>query len=226
LAILAASAEPDVRPDSVHIQYTSLELKSKQLGASVNVDWVISEKLVANAHLTIQQTKLDNYLAYSRDKLIEVMVMDAIKNTDQTDAATAKLQQLGYGLATGAITPADVPSQIFYAESSSWPTDTQNGYEHKSTPSYFGGFSLTYHPTEKWEIFPQAYFYGDQTFENQYYDVNIDSKFLLNAKVAYKATKQLTFFVSGRNILNMKEPEFAFMDQTPGMVLGGLSFKF
>lgn len=226
LAILTAGAAPDVRPDSVHIQYTNLELKSKQLGASVNVDWVISEKLVANAHLTVQQTKLDNYLAYSRDELIAHMAGGAALNTDQTDAATAKLQQLGYGLATGAITPADVPSQIFYAESSSWPTDTKNDYEYKSTPSYFGGFSLTYRPTDKWEIFPQAYFYGEQMFENQYYDVDIDSKFLLNAKVAYKATKQLTFFVNGRNILNMKEQEFAFMDQTPGMVLGGVSFKF
>ncbi|MCU4156007.1 TonB-dependent receptor [Carboxylicivirga sp. A043] len=226
LAILTQGAQPLVLPDSVNIQYTNLDLKSKQLGASINIDWVINAKLVANAHFTVQQTKLDNYMPYNRNELIGFLAAGASANTEQTDAATLKLQQLGYGLATGAITPADVPSQIFYAESSTWPTDTKDDYEHKSTPSYFGGFSLTYRPIKKLEIFPQAYFYGEQTYEGQYSTENIAGKFLLNTKVSYKANDNLTFFVNGRNILNMKDREFAYMDEIPGMVLGGLNFKF
>lgn len=226
LAILTQGAQAVVLPDSVNIQYTNLGLKSKQLGASVNIDWVVSEKLVANAHFTIQKTKLDNYMPYNRNELIGYLAASAAGDKTQTDAATAVLQQLGYGLATGAITPADVPSQIFYAASTSWPADTKDNYEHKATPSYFGGFSLSYRPCKKLEIFPQAYFYGEQTFENQYSTESIAAKFLLNAKVSYKATDNLTLFVNGRNILNMKDQEFAYMDEVPGLVLGGLSFRF
>ncbi|MCT4591210.1 MAG: TonB-dependent receptor [Carboxylicivirga sp.] len=224
--ILLGGEEADVRADSVNIQYANLPLESKQFGASINVDCVISEKLVANVHLTIQKTELDNYMNYSRNELIEYLGQDAATHTDQTSVALARMQELGYGLATGGITPDQLPERIFYADSKTWPTVLKNGYKHKSTPSYFGGFSLSYRPTKKLEIFPQAYFYGEQEFESQYSTETIDAKFLLNAKVSYKANSNLTFFVNGRNILNMKEREFAYMDEIPGMVLGGLNFKF
>ena len=217
---------PVVLPDSVHMQYNNIPLESRQLGASVNIDWVINEKLVANAHFTVQKTTLDNYIGISRDNLIGHLITDAQSNTDQTGAAEIQLGTWAYGLATGAITTDDIPAQLFYAESSSLPTTYQDDYEHKSTPSYFGGVSLTYRPTEKLEIYPQSYFYGEQTFENQYGTVNIDSKFLLNLKVSYKATDKLTVFANGRNILNNQSAEFAFMDETPTLLLFGMNFKF
>ncbi|TLX76517.1 hypothetical protein E9993_06405 [Labilibacter sediminis] len=204
------SVIPLAVPDSVHMQFQSQGLKSKQLGASVNIDWVINEKLVANGHLTVQQTKLDNYIGFSRDETIEYQVGKSIEN------------MIGAAIMTGT-----VPNPGSLISSDAIPTEfAQNDYKHKATPSYFGGFSLTYRPTKKFEIFPQAYFYGEQTFENQYDIVEIDSKFLLNAKVSYKTTDNLTFYVNGRNILNQKSAEFAFMDQTPTMILGGLHFKF
>ncbi len=207
------------RPDSVHIQYHNIDLKSKQLGASVNVDWVINEKLVANAHLTIQQTKLDNYQAISRDDIITHQA------TEAGMMAQGSLIAIGTQLANGEITIDQIPS-IIKGISTSYPVGTQDNYDHKSTPSYFGGFSLTYRPCEKLEFFPQTYFYGKQTFENQYYTVDIKSKILFNLKASYKATKNLTLFINGRNILNQKSREFAFMDETPMMILGGLNFKF
>ncbi|WP_158027243.1 TonB-dependent receptor plug domain-containing protein [Labilibacter marinus] len=202
---------PVAIPDSIHMTYLNMPLKSKQLGASVNVDWVISEKLVANAHITVQQTKLDNYLAYSRDDIIEYQVGKAVEQT-----IGLALHEMGQG---GTVNPVQTIS------SSEYPTDFNNDYKHESTPSYFGGLSLTYRPIKKLEIFPQSYFYGAQKFENQYGDVNIDSKFLLNAKVSYKANDKLTLFLNGRNILNNKTVEFAYMDNTPTLVLVGFNFK-
>ncbi|WP_439183078.1 TonB-dependent receptor plug domain-containing protein [Carboxylicivirga taeanensis] len=207
---------PIAAPDSVNVRYANLSMKSKQFGASINIDWVVSEKLVAHGYLTVQQTKLDNYMPYNRNELIGHLAVDATLNA---------LTDLGTQLASGQISPEDIPA-VVKGESSSWPLETEDDYEHKATPSYFGGFSLTYRPCKKLEIFPQAYFYGEQTYEGQYSTETINGKFLLNAKVSYKASDNLTFYVNGRNILNMKDREFAYMDEIPGLVLGGLSFKF
>ena len=227
LGILTTGQEADVRPDSVHMVYQNLDLKSKQLGASINIDWVISEKLIANAHLTIQQTKLDNYLAMSRDEVIGSLVADALTNDlSNQQAAGLELQNLGAGLMMGTVGLGDIPARVLYAESSNLPNSTESDYDHKSSPSYYGGFSLTYRPTKKLEFFPQAYFYGEQKFENQYGTEIIDSKFLLNLKASYKATDNMTFYINGRNILNQDSREFAFMDQTPTLILAGLNFKF
>lgn len=211
--------DPIARPDSINIQYAGLSLKSKQLGASVNIDWVVSEKLVAHGHFTVQQTKLDNYQPLSRNDIVEHQAMQAGGD------AMAQLTSWGQKLAAEEIGPGDIPA-IIKGTSTTWPDVNENGYTHKATPSYFGGFSLTYRPCKKLEIFPQAYFYGEQTFESQYSTETVAGKFLLNAKVSYKANSNLTFFVNGRNILNMKDREFAYMDEIPGMVLGGLNFKF
>jgi iron complex outermembrane receptor protein len=205
-----------VAPEVVTVSYQNLPLKSKQMGISASIDWVINEKLVANGHVTIQKTKLDNYLEYSRNDMIAHLTQDA---------ATKSLGALGQQLGSGQMTFDQIPA-VVTGESSSMPTVAKDDVTNEATPSYFGGFSLTYRPCKKLEIFPQAYFYGEQTFINQYATEEIKGKFLLNTKVSYKATDKLTLFVNGRNILNMKDREFAFMDEVPGMVLGGLNFKF
>jgi iron complex outermembrane receptor protein len=210
------SVAPIVIPDSVHIKYTSFEMKSKQIGASINIDWVISEKLIANGHFTFQETILDNYLPYSRDDLIAFQA---------EDAAITKLTTLGGQLVQGTLDPATIAAGV-KASSTNTPINTKNNYKHKATPDYYGGFSLTYRPFEKLEIYPQAYFYGEQLFENQYNDVTIKAKFLFNTKVSYKATNKLTVYVNGKNLLNQTSSEFAFMDEIPTMVFGGLNFKF
>ena len=214
--VLQGLAAPMYKPDSVNISYYGFDMKSKQLGASVSVDWVASEKLIVKAHATVQQTKLDDYMDKSRDDIIEHQVGDAIKS---------KLEELGYQLGTGDLALDQIPA-VVVGESTSMPTDLKSDYTHKATPSVWGSLSLMYRPIKKLEIFPQAYFYGEQTFENQYGTEKIDGKFLLNAKVSYKATPKLTVYLNGRNILNNDSREFAYMDKIGGLYLVGASFKF
>ena len=224
--LTAQTVTPVVLPDSVHMQYNNLKLKSKQLGASVNIDWVINEKLMANAHFSVQQTKLDNYLGLSRDNTIEMLVGDAQTHTDETDAADTQIGTWAYMIANGLMSIDDIPAQLYYAGSDNFPKNYKNDYEHKSTPSYYGGFTLTYRPIEKLEIIPSSYFYGEQSFENQYGTVKIDSKFIFNTSVAYKATDKLTFRITGKNLFNQDSQEYAFMDKIPTMVFAGVNFKF
>ncbi|WP_430814117.1 TonB-dependent receptor plug domain-containing protein [Carboxylicivirga sp. RSCT41] len=224
LDVAAGTAMPDVN-GYVNIQYQNLDLVAKQKGLTASVDWVISEKLVANGNFTIQETRLDNYIPLSRNDVVGyqagLLMADPDLNTKVGQAVMAYVA----GVQDGTIDPA-VQTYAIASTTNAIPDVEEDDYEHKATPSYYGAFSLTYRPIEKLEIFPQAYFYGEQEFESQYSTEKIDGKFLLNAKVSYKASDKLTFFVNGRNILNMNEREFAYMDEIPGMVLGGLSFKF
>ena len=49
------------------IKYDALPYKVKQMGFGVNIDWVISKKLIAKVNANIQQTKIDNYYAYNQN---------------------------------------------------------------------------------------------------------------------------------------------------------------
>ena len=52
------------------IKYGELPYKVKQMGFGVNIDWVISPKLIAKVNANIQQTKIDNYYAYNQNSEI------------------------------------------------------------------------------------------------------------------------------------------------------------
>ncbi len=49
------------------IKYDALPYKVKQMGFGVNIDWIISKKLIAKVNANIQQTKIDNYYAYNQN---------------------------------------------------------------------------------------------------------------------------------------------------------------
>ncbi|MCW3808044.1 TonB-dependent receptor plug domain-containing protein [Plebeiibacterium marinum] len=222
--VINGVALPDVNAH-VTMEYQNTDLKSKQKGLSMSIDWVISEKLIANAHFTYQQTKLDNYNKVSRDEVIAHQAGTLMYDPDLENKISIAMNNYGAGVLGGTIDPTQV-EYVIATTTSNYPTNIKNDYEHKSTPSYFGGFSLTYRPIEKLEILPNAYFYGDQTFENQYGAIDIDSKFIFNTTVNYKATDKLTLSLSGKNLLGNDSQEFAYMDNIPTMVYIGASFKF
>ncbi|MBO7594267.1 MAG: TonB-dependent receptor, partial [Salinivirgaceae bacterium] len=49
------------------IKYGELPYKVKQMGFGVNIDWIISPKLIAKVNANVQQTKIDNYYAYNQN---------------------------------------------------------------------------------------------------------------------------------------------------------------
>jgi iron complex outermembrane receptor protein len=215
---------PDVN-GLVNIRYQNLDLIAKQKGITTSVDWVVSEKLVANAHFTLQQTKLDNYIPLNRNEVVAYQAGLLQADPEVDYKVMQAIIEYATGVQNGTINPVEQPYAVV-SKTDEVPDSKEDAYEHQSTPRFYGGFSLTYRPVKKLEIYPQAYFYGQQEFENQYSTETINGKFLLNTKVSYKANDKLTFFVNGRNLLNMKDREFAFMDEIPPMMLGGINFKF
>ena len=78
------------------IKYGELPYKVKQMGFGVNVDWIISPKLIAKVNANLQKTTIDNYYAYDQNaevlgQLGQVFGMIAnvpnLANDMKTDAA-------------------------------------------------------------------------------------------------------------------------------------------
>lgn len=97
---------------------------------------------------------------------------------------------------------------------------------HKATPSFFGGFSISYKPIEKLNIYASGNFYSKQTYTTSNGTFTADPKFTMNCKVSYKVWKDNAVFVNARNAFGDKKQEFAWTDETKGCYLVGLDLKF
>lgn len=57
-----------------YVQYQNLPYKVKQLGASLNVDWVVNRHLVLKANTTLQNTKIDDYFTYQQKMAVREQI--------------------------------------------------------------------------------------------------------------------------------------------------------
>jgi iron complex outermembrane receptor protein len=210
------------------MRYQNILLEANQMGLSASLDWIISEKLVAKAHFTYQQTKLDNYNPVTRDETIGGQAGEILGDGSSGLLFDEVLRMALSGqipvFDPGNPDPNFVPAMVS-ATSSLKPTDFEDDYEHKASPSYWGSIGLDYKPTKQFNVFTNAYYYGKQTFLNQYDTSEVDAKILLNIKANYKVNPSLSLFVNARNVLNDDKKEFAFMDHIGGLYLVGLNFK-
>lgn len=75
------------------IKNADLDLEAKQMGISLNIDWIISDKLIAKAHANVQQTKMDKYFDYSQDEDITRMLTNSAYQLAGTLLTTGTLDQ-------------------------------------------------------------------------------------------------------------------------------------
>ena len=65
-----------------YAKYNNLPYKVNQLGLSVNLDWIISPKLIAKVNLNLQQTTINDYYVYSQNQQI-LQQMSMAQSTTQ-----------------------------------------------------------------------------------------------------------------------------------------------
>jgi len=78
------------------IKYGALPYKVKQMGFGVNIDWIISPKLIAKLNANVQQTKIDNYYAYNQNAEI-------LGQLGQIFGMITSVPEMANDLQTGAI---------------------------------------------------------------------------------------------------------------------------
>ena len=70
-------------PNQVNFKYQNIDVEAHQLGATFNVEWVATEKLIFKAFGTFQQTKLKDYTCYNNSTIIADMTTLAAVNAQQ-----------------------------------------------------------------------------------------------------------------------------------------------
>ena len=60
-------------PNTVIFKYQNIDVEAQQIGATLNLEWVATEKLLFKVFGTLQQTKLKNYVCYKNSTIITDM---------------------------------------------------------------------------------------------------------------------------------------------------------
>jgi len=306
----AGAMLPNMFGSKAYIRYDSMPFKVYQKGLSVNVDWIISPKLIAKINANTQQTIIDNYYQYSQAKEVTKQLTDSyiITTTNitpliseimynvQVNATTAATEVImsggsqaeaqaagmaaaqkyvqdctGYtpvnpyreqyeamsaqekeaylaGLmqkyASGEMVDGNVrPLGLYYAMKYSIEyntetdeyyfgtayneeAETQNGFKHKSCPSFYGNIGLIYKPTDKLSVSSFAYFMSKREICTIFGTQSVDPVFTMNLKVGYKPISNCEVFFEAHNLLNSNKSEFAYTDKIKGTYSVGVNFGF
>jgi iron complex outermembrane recepter protein len=108
-------------------------------------------------------------------------------------------------------------------------------FTHKGTPTVFGGASVNYVATGKTNFNLNGYYYSAQEYHHLSNFIfndgirgidHIKGKLILNLTASYEPAPDLHFFVSGKNLLNMKSREFFRADEVPFRMLAGINYEF
>ncbi len=178
------------------VKYDNLPYEARQFGISLNLDYIISTKLVAKLNLNYQKTLLDHYYPYSQANSIKNMLQ--VSGTElsslitQTLAAIAPLkEQYAAGLITQEEYQAHLSKLIangsesanssigtydattgYYnmakktAEENVFPE--VNGFEHKATPNFYGMIGLIYKPIQQLNISAFGNYIGKRSLITKY----------------------------------------------------------
>lgn len=80
------------------LQYDNMPFVVHQFGIGLNIDWIISSKLIAKVNANIQRTTIDNYYQYSQAEMIKSQLLQsqaALK--DDKFGLNAMMQEVIYG---------------------------------------------------------------------------------------------------------------------------------
>ena len=104
--------------------------------------------------------------------------------------------------------------------------------KNESTPRVFGGVHANAAFTARWNANINAYFFGKQTMYTAH-DLarettinDIDSKFLVNAKLSYRLVDKLRVFGTVKNALGNNSREHYGTDRIGRSFFGGISYNF
>lgn len=276
------------------IKYDEVPFKVHQYGIGLNIDWIISPKLIAKLNANIQRTTIDNYYQYSQAEMVAKQLMAnvaAIQDEEKglgalfnelvmgaaTAAAMGKDPQqyisdcLGYAKVSAvqdyynslndeqqktylqsllnaynggeAVANVDRPLTMYYAlkygvlydrnsdeyrlaSSTAEPYVTEDGYQHKATPSVYGMFGIICKPTAQWNIGAYANFMGKREYTTIVGYEEVDPRFTLNLKVGYKPVDACEVFFNAHNLFNTEKREFIYTDKIGGSYTVGVNFSF
>ncbi len=237
------------------IHSNNLPYDVRQFGFGVNIDWIISPKLIAKFNVNAQQTIIDDYYEYDQGKVLTQLVTYSLEDAltmiaavqshinagDQSDeerkvAADAvfdefkrngKVDDNGY-MNTGeqSVQDLDMSSERGQAIYSLLNPEREDGHKHKATPSVYGMFGFIAKPINKLNLAAYANFIGKREYLTTYGSAELNPRFTVNLKAGFKPTDNLELFFNASNLFNNQKQEFIYADKIGGIYTVGINFGF
>ena len=226
-----------------YIRYGAVDFDVRQIGASLNMDWIISSKLIAKLNVNYQNTNIDNYYEYSQSAMIQkqfqqLLYVDKVKENVVSPLA----QEVIYmALTTPTLTEEDIAplltkygvryddkSGCYYFGNTEVSEDfeREDGYKHKASPSIYGNIGLIYHPMTKLTLSAYAYYMGEREFTTIFGKQKVGAFCTTNMKVGFKPISQCEIYFAGHNLLNTRKREFIYTDKLAGTYTIGMNFSW
>ena len=238
------------------IQYGTLPYEVSQFGISMNVDWIISSKLIAKVNVNFQKTTIDDYFPYSQSANIQSMLLNSQSRLTQAimeivqgmhGKNPSEKQDLLDDYMKKWLTRDDENNQ--YKMASNVADDPrlqakyQDGFENKATPRFYGMLGLVYKPTQKINLSAFANYIGKRSYITKYssnyvtlnegdevdYNENgtdLCQRLTINLHAGYKPVDNCEVFFNAHNLLNNKKREFVYSDEIGGLYTVGVNFGF
>lgn len=217
---LSSSVSVEVEIFDIHAKNFSIPVTSRPVVELKGTDTVFhTPVIITNLPLKLQQQGITVSITYSSKKL-QVKPFVTLQHTKMKNYAP-------FPNTPDANMPGAAEKNIY----SGIGTEAVL----KGTPASYGGAYVNYMLTSKVNINVNSYYYSSQTYSHLSRVLlndgirgidHIQSKFILNARVAYEPVKGLHFFCSGKNILNNTSREFFRTDEVPFMMFGGINYEF
>lgn len=104
------------------IKYGQLPYEVSQMGMSVNIDWIISPKLIAKLNANIQKTTIDNYYPYSQTEEIMAQMGATVSHLNQAQNLLSEdlIPEVVAGLYSGMSMDEAVSAILVRATSASY----------------------------------------------------------------------------------------------------------
>ncbi len=247
MQISAGIVYPNLETRS-YIKYDNLPFKVKQGGISLNIDYIMSSKLITKFNLNWQRTIIDNYYIYSRNEAIATQIGASLEELKQTlfnpeivglfwplideyvKEGRTMSQAIEYFLTESeyAIQFANYcQGDMYYLGSSYYKQpETTNGHVHKATPSIYGMVGLIYKPIQQLNISAFANFIGKRTYAMSYNEEKLDNRFTVNLKIGYKPVNGAEVFFNAHNLFDNEKKEFTYCDKIGGTYTVGVTFNY
>ena len=220
-----------------------LPFEVKQLGVSLNADWIISPKLIFKANVNFQKTIIDNYYQYSQSRGIQLlmglaqqnvyygvvsMISPDFKVADVIDALEEMKEGNRYNLTSMSATKARSLAGSVEMLDAYFNPETEDGVENEATPNFYGMIGVMYKPMSKLNFSAFANYIGERTYKTKYNSDGQDlcKRLTVNLHAGYKPVENCELFVNAHNLLNNKKREFIYSDEIGGLYTLGVNFEF
>lgn len=239
-----------------YLNYDNVSFKVNQMGLSLNVDYIISSKLIAKLNLNIQQTKKDSYYEYSKNvgiskqlgiaqqQLMSQLLSGAIANdffaiiddmkaesgmSDQ-EAVVAFFTNPKYNDSLTDFGRSHAiqndGDDFFFGSNTFEEPETHNGVKHEATPSIYGMLGLIYKPVNQLSVSAFANLVGKRTYHTGYGHQGLGNRCTVNMKIGYKPAQYVEVFFNAHNLFNTEKQEFVYSDKIGGTYAFGVNFQF